>query len=371
MLAKELYPGRFHPTISHAFIALLASKGLLLHLFTQNIDCLERAAGVPPHLIVEAHGSFATQRCIDCGTPFPDALMKEHVVKGEVPRCAKRNDDGGSCGSLVKPDIVFFGEQLPEVFRARQHYPGLADLVLILGTSLQVYPFAGLPETVQEKTPRALFNLERVGSLGTLPDDVLCLGSCDAGVRALADELGWREELEKKWRSLVGDEEAEMQLRNAQKREQIMEDEVVRLAEEIEDVLHIEEDANDANESNETSDTNESNDTHEAQKLVRAIPELQTQDRDTGQTPEVKGQEVSSNSEANTAAQEASFGSRVEATSPSRSQTSRLSKADGEDKNQDQQHSDSNAESDHGRKEGQTPTSSENQGKQPAHPLEK
>jgi NAD-dependent histone deacetylase SIR2 len=58
-LAQELYPGTYRPTITHSFINLLYKKGLLLKLFTQNIDCLEREAGVPDDMIIEAHGSFA------------------------------------------------------------------------------------------------------------------------------------------------------------------------------------------------------------------------------------------------------------------------------------------------------------------------
>jgi len=58
-LAQELYPGKYRPTITHSFINLLHQKGLLLKLFTQNIDCLEREAGVPGDKIIEAHGSFA------------------------------------------------------------------------------------------------------------------------------------------------------------------------------------------------------------------------------------------------------------------------------------------------------------------------
>ncbi|KAH8661993.1 DHS-like NAD/FAD-binding domain-containing protein, partial [Xylariales sp. PMI_506] len=193
VLAKELYPGQFHPTIAHAFIALLSKKNLLHMLFTQNIDCLERAAGVPGSLIVEAHGSFATQRCIECKTPFPDKEMREHVEKGEPPRCS------AGCGGLVKPDIVFFGEQLPEAFFLNRTAPGDADLVLILGTSLSVQPFALLPSMASEGVPRVLFNKERVGDLGTRADDVVYLGDCDSGVRQLADELGWRDELEKSW----------------------------------------------------------------------------------------------------------------------------------------------------------------------------
>lgn len=241
MLARELYPGQFHPTISHVFIALLAAKGLLFHLFTQNIDCLERKAGVPGDLIVEAHGSFATQRCIECKEPFPGDEMLDHVKAGKVPRCAK-------CGGLVKPDIVFFGEQLPDVFRSRQHYPTQADLVLILGTSLTVHPFASLPETVSEEVPRVLFNLERVGGIGSRADDVVELGDCDAGIRKLADALGWREELEEEWRRVVGDEEAERQLKGAKQRATVLEDEVDKLAEEVEEALNLEEPESDADE---------------------------------------------------------------------------------------------------------------------------
>ncbi|KAL1891728.1 Sir2 histone deacetylase Hst2 [Sporothrix stenoceras] len=209
ILAKELYPGQFHPTVSHAFLSLLASKGLLRMLFTQNIDCLERAAGVPADRIVEAHGSFATQRCInfECSTPFPDNEMHEHVRDARVPRCKQPG-----CGALVKPDIVFFGESLPSRFHELGKLPATdADLVLVLGTSLTVYPFAGLPTMAPDHVPRVLFNREVVGDLGTRADDVLALGSCDAGVLQLADALGWREELDDLWRTMVGDAEVERQ----------------------------------------------------------------------------------------------------------------------------------------------------------------
>ncbi|KAL2168359.1 hypothetical protein VTG60DRAFT_7337 [Thermothelomyces hinnuleus] len=245
-LARELYPGaRYRPTVSHAFIALLARKGLLHVLFTQNIDCLERAAGVPADRIVEAHGSFATQRCIDCRHPFPDAEMRAFVEKGEVPRCERVVATAGAggkterCGGLVKPDIVFFGESLPKAFFERSGAVQEADLVLVMGTSLQVHPFAGLPNMVEQGVPRVLFNLERVGSFGTRADDVMVLGDCDAGVRKLAAALGWGDELEKSWRELVGDQEAERQLQGASKRLAALHDEVGKLAEEVEEVLRI------------------------------------------------------------------------------------------------------------------------------------
>lgn len=236
VLARELYPGKFHPTISHAFIALLAKKGLLDTLFTQNIDCLEQRAGVPQEKVVAAHGSFATQRCIDCKKEFDAEKMLEHVDRGAVPRC----EDKG-CQGLVKPDIVFFGEQLPKEFNDRAYRVTMADLVLVVGTSLSVYPFAALPEQAQQGKPRVLFNLERVGNMGSRPDDVLQLGDCDAGIRKLADALGWRQELEKFWEGVVGEAEANKQRATRQKHNEEIEDEVDKLTKEVDSALNFEE----------------------------------------------------------------------------------------------------------------------------------
>lgn len=195
-LAHELYPGQYRPTVTHSFISLLHQKGMLLKAFTQNIDCLEREAGVPADKMVEAHGSFATQRCIECHREFPEDKMKFTVAIKEVPYCERTG-----CGGLVKPDIVFFGEALPESFFLNRALPASADLAIVMGTSLTVQPFASLPSFVREETPRVLINLERVGGLGSRADDVLLLGDCDAGVRKFADALGWREELEELWES--------------------------------------------------------------------------------------------------------------------------------------------------------------------------
>ncbi|TGJ83381.1 hypothetical protein E0Z10_g5393 [Xylaria hypoxylon] len=238
VLAKELYPGNFHPTISHAFVALLAKRKLLRMLFTQNIDCLERAAGVPPELIVEAHGSFATQRCIDCKNPFPDAEMRKCVESASAPNCFHKG-----CGGLVKPDIVFFGEQLPSTFFDNATVPQEADLVIVAGTSLMVHPFAGLPRLARDSVPRVLFNMERVGDFGTRADDVLCLGECDDGIRKLADDLGWRDELEKMWVDLVGEQEAERQLSRGKRKE--IYDELDELAQDMEQKLELSEDHDD------------------------------------------------------------------------------------------------------------------------------
>ncbi|TGO91869.1 hypothetical protein BPOR_0016g00160 [Botrytis porri] len=199
VLAKELYPGKFYPTVSHAFVALIEKKGLLRMLFTQNIDCLERRAGVSSEKVIEAHGSFATQRCIDCKTEYPDDLMKKAIEDADPATCLVPQ-----CGGLVKPDIVFFGEQLPEAIHTHKMIPATADLVIVMGTSLSVQPFATLPTLAPETVPRLLFNMISVGDFGSRLDDVAVLGDCDSGVRKLADALGWRDELEELWISVGG-----------------------------------------------------------------------------------------------------------------------------------------------------------------------
>ena len=106
-MTRELYPGRYRPTLTHTFVKLLSDSGLLHTCFTQNIDTLERQAGIPADKLVEANGSFASQHCIDCKKEYDSVRMRETVEKGEVVRCGNE-----SCAGLVKPDIVFFGESV-------------------------------------------------------------------------------------------------------------------------------------------------------------------------------------------------------------------------------------------------------------------
>ncbi|KAH9480735.1 NAD-dependent protein deacetylase hst2-1 [Psilocybe cubensis] len=191
-LAHELYPGKFRPTITHSFIRLLAEKSLLHTCFTQNIDTLERRAGVPDDKIIEAHGSFAGQRCIECKQPYDDEKMKEHIFSMKIAKCEH-------CGGYVKPDIVFFGEELPEKFIRAIPNLRSADLLIIMGTSLTVYPFASLAQRVDESCPRVLINLDHVGDIGSRADDIVLLGKCDDVVKDLCVELGWEDELIKLW----------------------------------------------------------------------------------------------------------------------------------------------------------------------------
>lgn len=185
-LARALHPGNFKPTVSHVFLALLARKNLLHLVITQNFDELEEDAGVP-HKIYWAHGNWKSQHCIRCKKPpYFDDLVDKAILAGEIPRCYR-------CNGPVQPDIVFFGQYLTG-FEEEERKVREADLMLVMGTSLRVPPCSTLPTKVEEGVPRVLINNEKAGDLGDRNEDVCILGSCDDGVRQLADALGWGED---------------------------------------------------------------------------------------------------------------------------------------------------------------------------------
>ena len=189
---------------------------------------------MPNSAMIEAHGSFAKQRCIECRTEFPDEEMHEAVRRMEVPHCKVPQ-----CNGLVKPDIVFFGEQLPEGFFRNMRLPAQADLAIVMGTSLKVHPFAMLPQMVSEGTPRVLINQERVGDLGSHPDDILLLGDCDEGVRKLAEAVGWDEELEALWRSVNPDAEVKKKETVKKSKDEMLEEEIDGLTKEVDKSLKV------------------------------------------------------------------------------------------------------------------------------------
>jgi len=177
MLAREMFPTQFEPTSFHKFMKWVADQGVLKRVYTQNIDTLERRAGLPASLLVEAHGSFGGHHCIECQREADGkehAKIEEHILAGRIPECVE-------CEGIVKPNIVFFGEALPqrffEMLEADFETGTDVDLVIVAGTSLQVSPFNQLPDMVGRHVPRYLFNLERVGSLGRRKKDVLVLDS--------------------------------------------------------------------------------------------------------------------------------------------------------------------------------------------------
>ncbi|XP_075945027.1 NAD-dependent protein deacetylase sirtuin-3 isoform X1 [Anarhichas minor] len=196
-LAKALYPGSHRPNYIHYFVRMLHHKGLLLRMYTQNIDGLEKLCGVPDDKLVEAHGSFATAACHLCYTAYPAEEAKHAIMNGNVPTCT-------FCAATVKPDVVFFGEDLPQnYFLHTKDFPK-ADLLIIMGTSLQIEPFASLVNTVRSTVPRLLLNRHAVGPFEKVPlrrGDHMELGDLEDTVRRFAEMLGWNDEIEELMRS--------------------------------------------------------------------------------------------------------------------------------------------------------------------------
>jgi len=226
--------GRIIPTVdrispTHAFIELIQRKNKLLTQYTQNIDNLEIKAGINPEKLIQCHGSFASASCVQCGHKVPGETIFPEMIKGTVPKCEvclkhnANNEAGkkrkrGKCSSertpedyrrkkhnessdddaeddipqpgVMKPDIVFFGEQLPETFNKRlvDHDRTLCDLFICIGTSLKVAPVSeiigilppDIPQIYISKTPVTHVNF-----------DIELIGSCDDVVAELSRRAEW------------------------------------------------------------------------------------------------------------------------------------------------------------------------------------
>jgi NAD-dependent SIR2 family protein deacetylase len=187
-LAKELWPGLNHsPTLTHSFVSLLSKRNKLLRNYTQNIDGLEHLSLIQEEHLLECHGHFRTASCCRCGTAMEGEACKRIILETDkVPLCVK-------CNSYVKPDIVFFGQGLPERFHRQLPMDvAVADLLLVIGTSLQVAPVSLIPEYVRCK--RILINRELVGDFDETTDAVV-LGECDDICVELARQLDWETQL--------------------------------------------------------------------------------------------------------------------------------------------------------------------------------
>ncbi|NPA90464.1 MAG: NAD-dependent deacylase [Chloroflexi bacterium] len=125
------------PNPAHHALADMERWGVLRWIITQNIDSLHQAAG--SRNVLEVHGHTRTATCLSCGYQTATDTFWEQVKRGEIPRCPQ-------CGGLMKPDVVLFGELLPPEALIRAQEAALrADLMLIVGSSLEVMPAADLP----------------------------------------------------------------------------------------------------------------------------------------------------------------------------------------------------------------------------------
>lgn len=129
------------PNGAHAALRTLEERGHLTAVITQNIDRLHGKAGIGE--VVEMHGTIASSSCLACGAQYPLDVVQDRLddAPDGVPRC--------DCGQPLKPDVVLFGEMLPDAAMDRACELLVdADLVICIGSSLEVYPVSELPEIV-------------------------------------------------------------------------------------------------------------------------------------------------------------------------------------------------------------------------------
>ena len=220
-LAADLLPDQKRYSPTHGFIRLLQDKSVLQTNYTQNIDNLEELAGIERHRLIQAHGSFATASCRQCrykvkGTEIFDDIRRKRVAQckrgreciasQESARRSKKrktskhrhrpssddddSDDDIFTAGVMKPDITFFGEKLPDDFFSRftESDVKTVDLVLVIGTSLKVAPVSEMPNYLPHDVPHIYISREPIEHVNF---DIQLLGDCDHVVFELCRRAGW------------------------------------------------------------------------------------------------------------------------------------------------------------------------------------
>jgi NAD-dependent histone deacetylase SIR2 len=223
-VAKDILPAtdRFTPT--HKFIAMLHARGKLLTNYSQNIDNLEIKAGVPKDRLIQCHGSFGTATCVQCGYKTDGESIFPEIKADIIPRCPRctealrapvkrkrgaaatdgrrrkrrTSDDDSDNDSeydvpqagVMKPDITFFGEALPDEFSRRltENDRDKVDLVIVIGTSLKVTPVSEIVSWLPSHIPQIYVSRQAVDHINF---DIDLLGDCDVVVAELCRRLKW------------------------------------------------------------------------------------------------------------------------------------------------------------------------------------
>jgi NAD-dependent deacetylase len=166
------------PNPAHRGLAELERMGLLSSVITQNVDGLHQAAGNMN--VIEFHGSHRTLSCLKCSKKIEGASLTLKDLPARCPRCS----------SLLKPDVVFFGEAIPWEAQVKSlHESKSCNLVLVVGTSAVVYPAASIPITAKEGGARVIeINLEPT-PLTDGVSDYLIPGAAGEIIPAIVEEI--------------------------------------------------------------------------------------------------------------------------------------------------------------------------------------
>jgi NAD-dependent deacetylase len=166
------------PNPAHLGLAELERMGLLSSVITQNVDGLHQAAGNMN--VIEFHGSHRTLSCLNCSIKIEGVSLTLKDLPARCPRCA----------SLLKPDVVFFGEPIPWEAQVRSFEESKScNVVLVIGTSAVVYPAASIPITAKERGARVIeINLEPTPLTDHI-SDYLILGAAGEIIPIIVEEI--------------------------------------------------------------------------------------------------------------------------------------------------------------------------------------
>lgn len=187
VVANRYLQFKAKPSQAHYFIKRFADEKILYMDYTQNIDGLELDVGIPSKYLVQAHGHMRTAHCMNqkCKSEANIKSFQRYVKKEEVMYCL-------ACKSgIVKPDIVFFGEKLPTIFRTKFNAINKADLVFVMGTSLKVRPFSTLLNTLPTSTPLIVINYTNPCHNIVRENLLFLSGDIEDTVVHLMRDLGW------------------------------------------------------------------------------------------------------------------------------------------------------------------------------------
>ncbi len=162
------------PNRGHRAVAALIRRGMAATVITQNLDGLHQASGVAGDRVIELHGNTTYAHCLDCGARYEIEALRQAFERDETaPLC-------DSCGGFIKTATISFGQAMPQEEMRRAEIATLAaDLFIVLGSSLVVYPAAGFPELAKRNGARlAIVNREPTG-LDEIADLVIHQGIGD------------------------------------------------------------------------------------------------------------------------------------------------------------------------------------------------
>ena len=166
------------PNPAHIGLAELERMGYLSSVITQNVDGLHQAAG--SRHVIEFHGTHRTLSCLKCSTTIDGTSLK---MEDLPPRCSQ-------CSSLLKPDVVFFGEPIPWEAQVTSFKESKScSAVLVIGTSAVVYPAASIPITAKERGAMVIeINMEPTPLTDQISDYLIC-GSAGEIIPAIVEDM--------------------------------------------------------------------------------------------------------------------------------------------------------------------------------------